>query len=103
LTQQKSENLTDLIARTWQLIDYINGRLSDSALSENEKIRWAGVLANTIGTLNKLFYKAGVGKLGEDDLVMLMSKIPKKFRRLIRRKMLLAKSKTPIRDMSRKN
>lgn len=98
MTEEKRNDLADLITRTWRLIDYINERLANPELSENEKIRWAGVLASAIGTLNKLFYKAGVGKLSEDDLAMLLSKIPKKFRKMMRGKLTLGKSKATVRN-----
>jgi len=87
VTERKNGALVELIDRTWRLIDYISERLDDPAIDEKDKIRWAGVLASAIGTLNKLFYKAGIGKLSKDDMAILLSKIPKKFSEIVRRKM----------------
>jgi len=87
VTERKNGTLVELIARTWRLIDYISERLDDPAIDEKDKVRWAGVLATAIGTLNKLFYKAGIGKLSKDDMAILLSKIPKKFSEIVRRKM----------------
>jgi len=86
MTEKERHELAELIARTWSLINYIDARLKSSTLSENDKIRWAGVLAGTIGTLNKLFYKAGIGKFDKDDMATLLSKIPKKYRQIVRRR-----------------
>ena len=85
MTERRKHELAELITKTWSLIDYIEKRLKASTL-ENDKIRWAGVLASTIGTLNKLFYKAGIGKFDKDDMAILLSKIPKKFRQIVRRR-----------------
>jgi len=87
VTERKNGALAELIDRTWRLIDYISERLDDPAIDEKDKVRWAGVLASAIGTLNKLFYKAGIGKLSEDDMAILLSKIPKKFSEIVKRKM----------------
>ncbi|MDH5690948.1 MAG: hypothetical protein OEY81_05920 [Candidatus Bathyarchaeota archaeon] len=87
MTEGKKHELAELIARTWSLINYIDERLKEETVREAEKIRWARVLAKAIDTLNKLFYKAGVGKLNEDDMAILLSKIPKKFSIIVRRRM----------------
>jgi len=86
MTEKEKHELAELIARTWSLINYIDDRLKSSTLNENDRIRWAGVLASTIGTLNKLFYKAGIGKLDKDDMAILLSKIPKKYSQIVRRR-----------------
>jgi len=87
MTRRKKHELAELIARTWRLIDYIDERLKEETVQEAEKIRWARVLAKAIDTLNKLFYKAGIGKLNDDDMSILLSKIPKKFSTIVRRRM----------------
>lgn len=87
MTEREKGELTKLIARTWHLIDYIEKRLKEKTVREADKIRWARVLAKAIDTLNKLFYNAGIGKLNEDDMAILLSKIPKKFSTIVRRRM----------------
>jgi len=77
----------DLINEAWTLIDQAKARLQDSNVSENDKIRWAGVLANAIGSLNKLLWKAGMGKVDEEDLAQILSKIPEKYAKMVRGKL----------------
>ena len=52
MTERKNGALVELIDRTWRLIDYISERLDDPAIDEKDKVRWAGVLASAIGTLD---------------------------------------------------
>lgn len=87
MTKRKKGDVVELIDQTWRLINYIDERLNDSTVNEADKIRWAGVLANAIGTLNKLFYKAGIGKLDKDDMAIVLSKIPRKFNRIAMKRM----------------
>ncbi|KPV62527.1 MAG: hypothetical protein AOA66_1309 [Candidatus Bathyarchaeota archaeon BA2] len=87
MAEEKKGDVAELIARTWRLINYIDERLDDSTVDEADKIRWAGVLANAIGTLNKLFYKAGVGKLDKDDMAIVLSKIPGKYSKIMMKRM----------------
>ena len=75
----------ELITETWRLIDQAKERLADPNLSENDKIRWAGVLANLIGTLNRLLWKAGMGKVDEEDLASILSKIPEKYVKIVKK------------------
>jgi uncharacterized membrane protein len=86
MTEREKGELTELIARTWSLIDYIDERLQSSTVNEKDKIRWASVLASAIGALDKLFCKAGIGKFDKDDMAILLSKIPKKFSQIVRRR-----------------
>ena len=72
-------DVSELIIKTWQLVDFCEWRLNDPEVEESEKIKWAGVLATAIGTLNKLLWKAGLGRMDKEDLAMLLSKIPKKY------------------------
>jgi len=78
--QDKEKEVGELIARAWRLVDLAEDRVRDESLDENERIRWAGVLATVIGTLNKLMWKAGVGRLDKKSLAKLLEKIPKKYR-----------------------
>ncbi len=77
-----SRGLSELIARAWRMIDLAEERLNDPDLSEGEKIRWAGVHSNLLGTLTRLMEKAGAGRLDGEDLATLLSRIPKKYRGL---------------------
>lgn len=86
----------DLINETWILIDQAKERLKDPELAENDKIRWAGVLANAIGTLNKLLWKAGAGRLEEEDLASILSKVPEKYAKMVRKR--ISREKYPSRE-----
>lgn len=81
----KERGINELIAETWKLIDQAKKSLSDPELGENDKIRWAGVLASAIGTLNKLLWKTGAGKVEEEDLATLLSKVPEKYSKIVKR------------------
>lgn len=82
----KERGINELIVETWALIDQAKKRLSDPELSENDKIRWAGVLASAIGTLNRLLWKAGAGRVDEEDLASILSKVPEKYARMVKKK-----------------
>ena len=41
------------------------------------------VLANLMGTLNRLLWKAGMGKVDEEDLAQILSKIPEKYVKIV--------------------
>lgn len=83
LSDEKEREVAELIARVWRLIEYAEQRLRDPSLGESEKIRWAGVLATVYGTLNKLMWKAGVGRVDKQSFARLMAKIPKKYREIV--------------------
>ena len=81
----EKRGVQELIAKTWKQIDQAEERLADPNLDENDKIRWAGVLANLIGTLNRLLWKAGMGKMDGEDLASLLSKIPEKYAKAVKK------------------
>jgi len=83
LSGDKENDLAELIARAWRLIEFAEQRLCDPAIGESERIRWAGVLATVYGTLNKLMWKAGVGRVDKQSFARLMAKIPKKYREIV--------------------
>jgi len=85
LSGNKECDVTELIARVWKLVEYVEQRLQDPNIGETEKIRWAGVLAVAYGTLNKLLWKAGRGKVDKESYARLMAKIPKKYREIVYR------------------
>jgi len=82
---ERQEEIGELIARAWRLVDFAEDRARDESLDENERIRWAGVLATVIGTLNKLMWKAGVGRLDKKSVAKLLEKVPKKYRNIVLR------------------
>ena len=83
MEENKQEDVGELIVRAWCLVELAEGRLRDESLDENDKIRWAGVLATVIGTLYKLMWKAGVGRLDKESVAKLLEKVPKKYREVV--------------------
>ena len=83
LSDNKEHDVAEVIARVWRLIDYTEQRLLDPDIGENERIRWAGVLATYYGTLNKLMWRAGIGKVDKQSFARLLAKIPKKYREIV--------------------
>ena len=43
------------------------------------------MLANLIGTLNRLLWKAGMGKVDEEDLASILSKVPEKYVKIMKK------------------
>lgn len=85
MDEKKEKDVAELMVRAWNLVDYVEGRLLNPSLDENEKIRWAGVLATVMGTLSKLMWGAGMGKMDKESLAKLFAKIPKKYREVVLR------------------
>jgi len=77
--------LRELIQKAWTLVDFALERLENSE-SETQQAKWASVLSTAINTLSKLMDTAGVGKLEKDDLASLLSKIPKRIRKMVMQK-----------------
>ena len=89
-----NRNIKDLIAIEWAEIDRCLQQLKESR-SEKLKIRWSRLLATHIERLDKMLWKAGVGKLDENDLAKLLTKIPERYRKIMERKVrYAAKRKT---------
>lgn len=66
----------------WKVIDEAKSFLEDPNLKPEEKRRWAKVLADTIGVLNRLLASRGERQLEEEDLGTLLVKVPKRFRQV---------------------
>jgi hypothetical protein len=79
--------LVELIEIEWQEIDRlikliksVNGRAT------RERYRYSIALASHVHRLDKLLWKAGVGKLDEESLAKLLAKVPKKYRDIVLRR-----------------
>jgi len=83
MVEERQDDVGELISRAWRLVEFAEGRLRDEGLGEDERVRWAGVLATVIGTLNKLMWKAGVGRMDKKSVAKLLEKIPKKYRDVV--------------------
>jgi len=69
----------------WKVIDEAKTYLADEMTSSEEKRRWAKVLCDTIGVLNKLLASKGEKTLEDEDLGSLLLKVPERFRRTVLR------------------
>lgn len=47
MDEKREKDVAELMVRVWNLVKYVERRLHDPSLDENEKIRWAGALART--------------------------------------------------------
>jgi len=79
----KERGIEEAISEIWRLIDLAKKRLADPKLREGEKVKWASILSQAIGTLNKLYYKAGMEKVDDEDLAQILSKLPEKYAKKI--------------------
>lgn len=64
----------------WKTIDEAKMYMQDANLNSDEKRRWARILADTIGVLNKLLNSQGSKELEDEDLGTLLAKIPRTMR-----------------------
>lgn len=70
----------------WKVIDEAKMYLKDPMLTSEEKRRWAKTLADTIGVLNRLLASQGEKTLEDEDLGILLTKVPRRFRRTVERR-----------------
>jgi len=70
----------------WKVIDEAKMYLEDPMLTPEEKRRWAKTLADTIGVLNRLLASQGEKTLEDEDLGILLTKVPRRFRRTVERR-----------------
>ncbi|MFQ5759318.1 MAG: hypothetical protein ACE5IF_06540 [Candidatus Bathyarchaeia archaeon] len=70
----------------WKVVDEAKMYLEDPMLTPEEKRRWAKTLADTIGVLNKLLANQGERPLEDEDLGSLLTKVPRTFRRTVKRR-----------------
>lgn len=64
----------------WKVIDEAESYLEDEMINSEKKRRWAKVLCDTIGVLNKLLASKGEEPLERMDLGTLLLKVPKRLR-----------------------
>ena len=70
----------------WKVIEEAKTYLEDEITNSEEKRRWAKVLCDTMGVLNKLLASRGEKPLEDEDLGSLLFKVPRKLRRTILRR-----------------
>lgn len=78
------EKVDRAVEYLWLAIEEAKGMLEDEKLSSSEKKAWATVLGNTISILNKIVSsQKGEQKVDKDKIARLISKLPKKYVRII--------------------
>jgi hypothetical protein len=89
---KQKRGLAELIKIEWEeidrLINLIKSRKSakGAALGAKERFRYSMALAAHVHRLDKLLWKAGVGKLDEESLAKLLEKVPKKYKDMVLRR-----------------
>lgn len=81
--RKPEHTVDDAIKILWKVIEEAKTYLEDEMTNSEEKRRWAKVLCDTMGVLNKLLASRGEKTLEDEDLGSLLIKVPKKLRRTI--------------------
>ena len=82
---RRERTVGEAIQRLWKVIDEAETYLEDEMTNPEEKRRWAKVLCDTIGVLNKLLASKGEKTLEDEDLGSLLFKVPRRFRATVLR------------------
>jgi hypothetical protein len=92
--KHKQERSVDEAAQIlWKIIDEAKSYMADPLLNSEEKRRWAKTLADTIGVLNKLLANLGERQVEDEDLAMLLTRVPRVLRvRVVKRVMMWRKA-----------
>jgi hypothetical protein len=76
----KNERTVDeAIQILWKVIEEAKVSLADEGSTSEDKRRWAKVLCDTIGVLNKLLSSKGEKPLEDEDLGAVLQKVPRRF------------------------
>ena len=77
----KSERTVDeAIQILWRVIEEAKMGLVDERSTSEDKRQWAKVLCDTVGVLNKLLQSKGEKPLEDEDLGVVLQKVPRRFR-----------------------
>lgn len=80
ITTRRGGTVDEAIQILWKVIEEAKMYLEDEMTNSDEKRRWAKVLCDTIGVLNKLLASRGEKALDDEDLGSLLLKVPRRFR-----------------------
>ena len=84
--RRPEHTVDDAIEILWKVIEEAKMYLEDEMTNSEEKRRWAKVLCDTVGVLNKLLATRGEKPLEDEDLGSLLIKVPRKLRKIILRR-----------------
>lgn len=80
---RKRKGIKELVEIEWKEIDRCITNLNNSKIPDKYKVIWSRLLAKHIERLEKLLWKAGLGKLEEESLTKLLEKVPLQYRNII--------------------
>ena len=83
--RRPEHTVDDAIKILWKVIDEAKMYLEDEMTNSEEKRRWAKVLCDTMGVLNKLLASKGEKPLEDEDLGSLLFKVPRRYRATVLR------------------
>lgn len=98
--KKEQRGVKELIELEWQEIDrliaLIKGekKAKGSTLGPKERYRYSLALAAHVRRLDKLLWKAGVGKLNEESLAKLLEKVPRRYKAMIFKSVLGRRART---------
>jgi len=78
----------------WKAIEEARMYMEDSMLTSEEKRRWAKTLADMIGVLNKILASRGEKPLEDEDLGSLLTRIPRRLRLTVERRVRMWRKKS---------
>jgi len=75
----EQQGIKELISIEWREIDRCLKMLTSPKTTDKYMVKWSRLLAKHIEQVNKLLWKAGMGKLDDESLARLLEKVPKKY------------------------
>jgi len=74
----EQQGIKELISIEWREIDRCLKMLTSPKTTDKYMVKWSRLLAKHIEQVDKLLWKAGMGKLDDESLARLLEKVPKK-------------------------
>jgi len=75
----EQQGIKELISIEWREIDRCLKMLTSPKTTDKYMVKWSRLLAKHIEQVDKLLWKAGMGKLDDESLARLLEKVPKKY------------------------
>jgi len=98
---RRKRTVEEAVRILWGIIDEANSYMSDPLLLPEEKRRWAKILADTIGVLNKLLAGQGEKQLEDEDLASLLTRVPRRLQTKVAKRAMMWKKASFQIDYSR--
>lgn len=75
----EQQGIKELISIEWREIDRCLKMLTNPKTTDKYMVKWSRLLAKHVERVDKLLWKAGIGKLDDESLAKLLEKVPKKY------------------------